>query len=84
MFDKYALYIIFVTALFLVDKSSKQLTTLCLYIKYFGRSCLRFLFQEENTLKHSNMHRLISDNYINYFPRSRLFTFDIMTNFNCN
>jgi hypothetical protein len=24
---------------FLVDRSSKNLTTLCLFIKYFGRSC---------------------------------------------
>jgi hypothetical protein len=49
----------------LVDRSSKNLTTLCLFIKYFGRSCLLLAFNEEHS-KHSGIHRRISDNYINY------------------
>jgi hypothetical protein len=35
---------------FLVDRSSKNLTTLCLFKKYFGRSCLRLSFKEEHFL----------------------------------
>ena len=34
---------------FLVDRSSKNLTTLCLFIKYFGRSYLRLSFKEEHS-----------------------------------
>jgi hypothetical protein len=34
---------------FLVDRSSKNLTTLCLFITYFGRSCLRLSFKEEHS-----------------------------------
>ena len=33
----------------LLYRSLKNLTTLCLFIKYFGRSCLRLLFKGEHS-----------------------------------
>lgn len=44
------IYIIFLKVIIFVDVSSKILITLCLFVNYFGRICLRFSFKEERIL----------------------------------